>query len=450
MIDVVLREFLGIEYSFVEHNLDSYHIMRADDPFGPYVSVDDTFFAMPESQWLQRESLPRHDLVWIRVPQDWAPNRLVTRELPVLFGTAAIDGRLVKQDETSTHIGIDIFGSAFAMLTRYEELVLADRDQHGRFPSSASVARRNEFLERPLVNEYVELLFEALRRLAPQLQRRRRHTKLTLSHDIDRPLMHQPKPSLWRLGRDAYGDLRGRRDPRLMSCRLRSYFGARDTDNDPFNTFDFIMDESERRSLRSAFYVMMGGSDDLYDPGYDVSDPFVSQLLDRITDRGHELGFHPSYATPDDTRQLDVECEAFRSLRAQRASLQPGFGGRQHFLRWRNPRTWQHWEQIGAEYDSTLGYADHVGFRCGCCYEYPVWDLLARRALDLRERPLIAMDGALLTSMGLSPTEAIGKVMELHDACDRVQGDLTLLVHNSTLFSERRKRWYCDLLEAAA
>ena len=45
-----------------------------------------------------------------------------------------------------------MFGSAFFMLTRYEELVVADRDQYGRFPAAASVAGREGFLGVPVVD----------------------------------------------------------------------------------------------------------------------------------------------------------------------------------------------------------------------------------------------------------------------------------------------------------
>ena len=48
------------------------------------------------------------------------------------------------------------------MLTRYEELVVPDRGAHDRFPAAASVAVREGFLEIPIVDAYVELLWGAL------------------------------------------------------------------------------------------------------------------------------------------------------------------------------------------------------------------------------------------------------------------------------------------------
>ena len=60
--------------------------------------------------------------------------------------------------------GVDVFGGAFLMLTRYEEVVVPTRDSYGRFPASASVAHREGFLGLPVVDVYVELRWTPLRR----------------------------------------------------------------------------------------------------------------------------------------------------------------------------------------------------------------------------------------------------------------------------------------------
>ena len=99
-------------------------------------------------------------------------------------------------------------------------------------------------------------------------------------------------------------------------------------------------------------------------------------LYEVIThERGHEIGLHPSYRTYLSPQQIKRE---FRILRheAELAGIrQEQWGGRQHFLRWKAPDTWQGWEEAGLQYDSTLGYSDRPGFRCGTCYEYPVFNL---------------------------------------------------------------------------
>ena len=76
----------------------------------------------------------------------------------------------------------DVFGTAFFALTRYEEAVKGERDSHGRFPASAAAVP-----DRPIVNELVELLWDALRREFPRLERREHRFEIVPSHDVDIP-----------------------------------------------------------------------------------------------------------------------------------------------------------------------------------------------------------------------------------------------------------------------
>ena len=58
------------------------------------------------------------------------------------------------------------------MLSRYEEAILKGRDKHDRFPSWISVADKGNFLERPIVNEYLEILWSCLSSLWNDLKRK--------------------------------------------------------------------------------------------------------------------------------------------------------------------------------------------------------------------------------------------------------------------------------------
>jgi hypothetical protein len=108
-------------------------------------------------------------------------------------------------------------------------------------------------------------------------------------------------------------------------------------------------------------------------------------------------------------------------------------GGRQHYLRVSMPETLEAQEAAGLRYDSSLGYADAAGFRCGTCYEFPVYSLHAGRTLAIRERPLIAMDATFSGYMRLSPEVAASELAKLKQTCRRFDGDFVLLWHNTHL-----------------
>jgi len=196
-----------------------------------------------------------------------------------------------------------------------------------------------------------------------------------------------------------------------------------------------MMDVAERAGLRADYYFMAEGSHPL-DGTYRLDDPWVIDLMARIAARGHEVGFHPSYRTSDEPALLAQELARLRRACAA-AGVEPArWGGRQHFLRWRAPASWRAWEEAGLDYDSSVGWADAIGFRSGTCREHPVFDLEAGRPLGLRERPLVVMEGSFFQT-GLPAKDIPGRVAALRRAVERVGGELSLLWHNSRL-QERR------------
>jgi hypothetical protein len=142
-------------------------------------------------------------------------------------------------------------------------------------------------------------------------------------------------------------------------------------------------------------------------------------------------------------RERDALADTCRELRIAQAPV----GGRQHFLRWENPTTWQAWSDAGLEYDSTLHFPDAAGFRSGACFEHSVFNLTARRTLPLRERPLVVMDASLLQYEALGYEAGAERALALRATCKRFGGDFTVLWHNNRLQSRRDRELYETLLD---
>ena len=120
-----------------------------------------------------------------------------------------------------------------------------------------------------------------------------------------------------------------------------------------------------------------------------------------------------------------------------------------HRLHWEMPTALHGWEQACMTYDSTPSYADRPGFRCGSCQEYPAFDPVARRPLALRIRPLIAMDCTVMASryMGLGTSEAAYDAFaRLRRACERVNGNFTLLWHNTQVATPQERELYQSVI----
>ena len=112
--------------------------------------------------------------------------------------------------------------------------------------------------------------------------------------------------------------------------------------------------------------------------------------------------------------------------------------GRQHFLRFSNPTTWQIWEDNSLEYDFTLGYPEKEGFRCGTCSSYSVFNILSRKKLMLKESPLILMDVSLMFyQKDISNEEFIRQTNYMISTVKKYNGRFVLLWHNA-IFDRKR------------
>lgn len=451
VVRVIVEDFLGLSCTLRQEERDDVQLtLRGHEGS---LALPDALLSGPGDDWCAPGRLPREPLPRWDAAADLPGTLPQAAPVPVLFGEPLPGRGWFDRGGGTARLGLDVFGGALFLLTRAEEILDETRDEHGRFPAHASLAYREGFLDRPLVNEYAEILWAALRQVWPSLERRRRSYRLVLSHDVDVPLWTRAT-SVPAVVRTMVYDLVKRNDARLAAGRLPAYVASLRGDyrQDPYNTFGWIMDHSERHGLTEAFYVMTARSDARYDSGYLLNDAWMSRLLRTIHERGHEIGLHPSYGT---FRRPDLVAAELATLRTTMATLDIGqedVGGRHHYLRWEAPDSWQAWDDAGLAYDSSVGFADALGFRAGSCYPFPTFNLHTRQPLRVMERPLVAMEATALSDayLHLNHEDALDAFASLSRRCRAYGGDFTLLWHNSYLLTREDRELYAAVLEAAA
>jgi hypothetical protein len=439
---VIFREFLGIEFMSVEHPGTVTELSMADPPLPGNITMPDVLLSTAEGKWLTEASLPKLPLRRCRL--NHALQALLHHgSVPILYGAEVDHQVLYARVNDTLATAIDIPGSVFFMLTRYEEAVMRHNDDHGRFPVASSVVFRSGLTDRALVNELVEVLWSMMTTLWPGLQRKQRTYRLVPTHDVDVPVWSSNiNPA--RLIRSAVMDLVIRRDGKLALQRFQSVAAGRRGDHrlDPNNTYEFIMECSERANLRSTFFLKAGRSSAAYDTAMLVDNARMRSLIRSVYGRGHEIGLHPSYETFDKPEMIRKEFAELQRVCDEEQVEQSLWGGRQHYLRWGNPVTWQNYEDAGLTYDSSLSFAGFPGFRTGCCYEYSCFNLRTRKRLQLRERPLIVMDSNIFTFFAQPTRQSMEKIFQFAATCKAFRGDFTILWHNSSLISRKQRDAY--------
>ena len=273
--------------------------------------------------------------------------------------------------------------------------------------------------------------------LWPRMRSRSRHFAVRVSHDVDRPRAFDHRSLRDRLWVVRDHARKGTLPPLAGSRTLNTLAAVvRLPHRDPFDTFDRIMDADEQQGLRATYYFLCGGRT-RYDARYDIRSKPIRRLLRRISERGHEIGLHGSYATMHDPTQLQKERRGLVAVLEEEGLPSEVGSCRQHYLRWQAPATWRAQEAAGLAVDASVGFSEEVGFRSGTSFEHPVFDVESRTPLRLREQPLHIMDQALA---GLGDQRAFAAIDEIRREVDHHQGTFDVLWHNNT-FVENPLEW---------
>lgn len=364
-------------------------------------------------------------------------------------GVAELPEPLIEKIGNSFTIHYDILGLTYWMLTRLEEIGRTDLDSHGRFPATSSHALKHGYLDRPVVDEWLHVLGQAMRVIWPEISIKQPKFRMLLSHDVDNPYQYAFVTNKGII-RQVAGDILKRRNLQLGFNRYKTWFSVKkgDLSADPCNSFDWIMEESEKLGLRSAFYFICDHTGLVYDCNYDIDHPIINNLMRHIYARGHEIGLHGSYRDYKQSAAIKDEAATLKKICSRLGIEQDFWGGRMHYLRWSQPETMQAWNSAMMNYDSTLGYADHAGFRCGTCFEYPAYDPVENNKLNLRIRPLIAMECSIFDEvyMGLDNNIGVEYMKVLKSRCEAFGGCFTLLWHNSSLCDGKSRAQYREII----
>lgn len=366
-------------------------------------------------------------------------------------GATSLPSDIINKIDHGYRIDYDIMGLAYWMLSRVEEVGRNDLDHHGRFPAIASHAYEYGYLERPIVDEWFLILKDVAQQLWPDISYTVPQFSVKVSHDVDEPSRYGFRSwprLLYMIMRETISE----KNWRIPFRALRIKFETRKniSRHDPLNSFEWLMDISEKNKLRSAFYFICSTTNKTYDADYSINHPAIRGLMRQIDKRGHEIGLHASYGTYQNSELISAEAAILKNICKQENIQHPVTGGRMHYLRWETPTTLYGWKQAHLQYDTTLGYADHIGFRCGTCHEYPAFDPVKKVMLDLKIRPLIAMEVTVISDQYLAMgtgQAALDKFLSIKKSCKKVNGCFALLWHNSHLYNDNLRNLYKRIIE---
>ena len=327
-------------------------------------------------------------------------------------------------EKNAGHLPTDPFASSFYLLSRYEEYLPFEADQHGRFSAAQSLAKREGFLQMAVVQHWLNALLKVLQQKYPDFAPSPLPYSFAPTYDVDMPWAFCYRP-WWKQWGGSLKDLLLGKKQRWQDRRR----ALKTPENDPFYTFAQLDKWHEKYGLSPRFFLLMGDAAQ-YDTNPSPDLPAQQALIQDLVTR-YPLGIHPSYWSNVELERLTMEKQ-----RLEKISQQNITHSRQHFLKLHLPETYLRLIAAGIQADYSMGYADDTGFRAGTAVPFPWYDLEREVCTDLMIHPFVAMDVTLQQYLGFSAEEAYSRLKDLHQEVKQVGGPFCLLWHNSSFYAE--------------
>jgi len=375
----------------------------------------------------------------------------IIEEIPVLFPLSSENSFFSGKNGNIifTH---DILKSAFYLLSGIQEVNHNSPDSLGRFSFKTSVQSKLNITHKPVVNYYFEEIIKGIKTFSDnrniEFRRISHFNKFAffLTHDVDRIQYYNLNTFLYLLKtlftkkQVTKTRVESLKEVLNTGFHILNVFGKKD----PYWNFREMSDQEKKLGINSAFFFLPKDRKHV-DAYYNLNDKKITDLIKFLKNENHEIGLHGTVRSSESGEALKKNISEFLSV----ANL-TSTGIRQHRLMWKHPDTAVNHCFNGIIYDSTLGFAEHEGFRNSYCHPFRIFDFKNNCTLPYWEIPLNVMDSTLFHYRKLSLSEAMSSSEKIRDEVIRFNGVFTLLWHNS-YFNEKEvpgiTRFYSSLLE---
>lgn len=335
------------------------------------------------------------------VPSEHLGKEIVVPELD----RCAVDK--VTGDEEMRHatwiIRTDIVYNTFFFISRAEELINHQRDEHGRFLAKYSILGQNNRLMIPTVDEYARMLMKLLDLPMPTPSL----SKIYLTHDVD-------SIEQYRHWRGALGGILRGKGREVMAA-------LKDIHNDPAFTFSWLISQDKKVENAEVIYFIKDTLGKGYDyPQYDINGKDFEQTKRLIEHSEAHLGLHSSYYGVSE------------NATAMQYPLH-----RSHYLRC-SIDNMQRLADMGITDDFTMMFPDQVGFRLQTTRAVRWINPKTMQLTNLVLHPMTVMDCTLSNPqyMNLTEDEAYFECQRLFEKIYQNAGEVVLLWHNTSVTQE--------------
>ncbi len=348
--------------------------------------------------------------------------------LPVIFAT-----------DKEASLPFDLFSAIFYLISRYEEYLPHQTDEHGRYTYAQSIAHAMGFLDRPLVEQWLHMFVQQFREKYPGLQVPRPDFRFQPVVNVTVSHLYKHKGLLRFLG--GIADTFFRLQFRKTWARIKYVWFEK---KDPYDTFNKFIALGKQNRLHPVFFFLVGTYSQ-YDHNISIGKPPLKRIIKTVADYA-ETGLLIAYESALHPKRIRYERQKLEELIHKPVN-------KAHFHYYRNifPDAYRHLVRLEFRDDYTMGYPRITGYRASTSHPFPFYDFQEETPTELRVHPVVVNDYQLKFIYKLTPEEALNKLIETGNEIRQFGGVFHPVFHNAILSEyEEWKDWsdvYIKLLK---
>jgi hypothetical protein len=329
--------------------------------------------------------------------------------------------------KTSGDFPFDIFAASFYLLSRYEEYLPHKKDMYGRYAHENSLAYKEGFLNKPLVNIWLQEFVVRLKQQFSSFNTRPSSFTFLPTYDIDEAYSYRHK-EWWRsIGGAIKSLLKGNWKNFILRQNVITGKAV-----DPYDNYEWMDNLHTQYILKPRYFFLVSERIGKYDRNILPKKNALQVLIKSHSER-YNIGVHPSWQSGDKPFLLKKEIQTIEEITQLKVT-----SSRQHYIRFALPNTFRQLNELGIKEDFSMGYGSINGFRASVASPYNWYDLEKEKSTDLLLFPFCFMDANSFYEQKLTSQQTLEELQLLYAEVKKVNGMLITIWHNTFLGSDDR------------
>lgn len=320
-----------------------------------------------------------------------------------------------------SQLPFDLFAASFYLISRYEEYLPFIPDQYHRFEAEQSLAYQNDFLQTPIVNQWVSVFEQALKKKFPHLIITKPSYSYLSTIDIDNAYQYKQKGVMRTIGGYIKSIIKFNKNELIHRTLV-----LLKKKQDPYDSYQYQLEIQKKHSLQVIYFYLLGDYG-INDKNHPSNNKNFQKLIKHLSDYS-KPGIHPSFGSYTNSKQIKTEINRLAKITHQEITR-----SRQHFTMLKFPDTYSALIEVGITDDYSMGYPNYNGFRASVCLPFYWYDLDDELETNLKIHPYCLSEVTLRNSKNTTKENYNDVANNIISEVKKHQGELITIFHNDTM-----------------